>query len=159
MIADGQTIWLARALPEGGKLISLEASSEHANVARENIEAAGLSHVVEVWVGRAAESLPVLAEEGGFVASVALLLLYGLLFWRLVAMASESPYDRDQLIIIGVCVLIGFQVLVNVGVTLGLAPVTGITLPMVSYGGTSLVSTLLALTVAFVVHRDRYADW
>ncbi len=102
---------------------------------------------------------PVLAEEGGFVASVTLLLLYGLLFWRLVAMASECPYDRDQLIIIGVCVLIGFQVLVNVGVTLGLAPVTGITLPMVSYGGTSLVSTLLALTVAFVVHRDRYADW
>ena len=102
---------------------------------------------------------PVLAEEGGFVASVALLILYGLLFWRLVAMASECPYDRDQLIIIGVCVLIGFQVLVNVGVTLGLAPVTGITLPMVSYGGTSLVSTLLALTVAFVVHRDRYADW
>ena len=93
------------------------------------------------------------------MASVTLLLLYGLLFWRLVAMASESPYDRDQLIIIGVCVLIGFQVLVNVGVTLGLAPVTGITLPMVSYGGTSLVSTLLALTVAFVVHRDRYADW
>jgi len=102
---------------------------------------------------------PVLAEEGGFVASVTLLLLYGLLFWRLVAMASECPYDRDQLIIIGVCVLIGFRVLVNVGVTLGLAPVTGITLPMVSYGGTSLVSTLLALTVAFVVHRDRYADW
>lgn len=102
---------------------------------------------------------PVLAEEGGFVASVTLLLLYGLLFWRLVAMASECPYDRDQLIIIGVCVLIGFQVVVNVGVTLGLAPVTGITLPMVSYGGTSLVSTLLALTVAFVVHRDRYADW
>src|SRR5690606_12042126 len=102
---------------------------------------------------------PVLAEEGGFVASVTLLVLYGLLFWRLVAMASEAPYDRDQLIIIGVCVLIGFQVLVNVGVTLGMAPVTGITLPMVSYGGTSLVSTLMALTVAFVVHRDRYADW
>lgn len=102
---------------------------------------------------------PVLAEEGGFVASVLLLLLFGLLFWRLVAMASECPYDRDQLIIMGVLVLIGFQVVINIGVTLGMAPVTGITLPMVSYGGTSLVSTLLALTVAFVVHRDRYADW
>jgi rod shape determining protein RodA len=102
---------------------------------------------------------PVLAEEGGFVASVLLLILYGLLFWRLVAMASECPYDRDQLIIIGVCILIGFQVLVNIGVTLGMAPVTGITLPMVSYGGTSLVSTLMALTMAFVVHRDRYAEW
>lgn len=102
---------------------------------------------------------PVLAEEGGFVASVVLLLLYGALFWRLFAMAAEAPFERDQLIIAGVAVLIGFQVLVNVGVTLGMAPVTGITLPLVSYGGTSLVSTMIALTMAFVVHRDRYADW
>jgi rod shape determining protein RodA len=102
---------------------------------------------------------PVLAEEGGFVASVTLLLLYGLLFWRLVAMAADCPFERDQLIIIGVVVLIGFQVLVNIGVALGLAPVTGITLPLVSYGGTSLMSTLLALGIAFTVHRDRYAEW
>lgn len=102
---------------------------------------------------------PVLAEEGGFIAAVTVLLLYGLLFWRLVAMAGECPYERDQFVIIGVLSLIGFQVLVNVGVTLGLAPVTGITLPLVSYGGTSLVSTLIALALVFVVHRDRYADW
>lgn len=102
---------------------------------------------------------PVLAEEGGFVASVLLLMLYGALFWRLLAMAAECPYERDQLLIIGVVALISFQVLVNVGVTIGVAPVTGITLPLVSYGGTSLVSTLMALTLAFVVHRDRYADW
>ncbi len=102
---------------------------------------------------------PVLAEEGGFVAAVTLLVLYGLLFWRLVAMAEECPKDRDQLVIVGVLSLIGFQVLVNIGVTLGLAPVTGITLPLVSYGGTSLVSTLIALTLAFVVHRDRFAEW
>ena len=102
---------------------------------------------------------PVLAEEGGFLAAGALLALYGILFWRLVAMAGECPYERDQFVIIGVLTLIGFQVLVNVGVTLGLAPVTGITLPLVSYGGTSLVSTLVALALVFVVHRDRYADW
>lgn len=102
---------------------------------------------------------PVLAEEGGFLAAVLLLMLYGLLFWRLVAMASECIYERDQFVIMGVLTLIGFQVLVNVGVTLGLAPVTGITLPLVSYGGTSLVSTMIALALVFVVHRDRYADW
>src|SRR5690606_10909382 len=102
---------------------------------------------------------PVLAEEGGFVAAVSLLLLSGSLFWRLFAMAAEAPYDRDQLVFTGVVALIGFQVLVNIGVTIGLAPVTGITLPLVSYGGTSLVSTLIALTLAFVVHRDRFADW
>ena len=100
-----------------------------------------------------------LAEEGGFVAAAGLLVLYGLLFWRLVAMAVECPLERDQLLIVGVVSLIGFQVVVNVGVTLGLAPVTGITLPLVSYGGTSLLSTLVALSIAFVVHRDRYADW
>jgi rod shape determining protein RodA len=102
---------------------------------------------------------PVLAEEGGFLAAVLLLGLFALLFWRLVAMASECPAERDQLVIVGVLVFVGFQVLLNVGVTLGLAPVTGITLPLVSYGGTSLLSTLLALAVAFVVHRDRYAGW
>lgn len=102
---------------------------------------------------------PVLAEEGGFLAAVALLLLYGLLFWRLVSMASECPFERDQFVIVGVLVLIGFQVIVNVGVTLGLAPVTGITLPLISYGGTSLVSTMIALALAYVAHRDRYGDW
>jgi len=102
---------------------------------------------------------PVLAEEGGFVASVTLLVLYGLLFWRLTAMAGECPKDRDKLVIMGVMTLISFQVVVNIGVTLGLAPVTGITLPLVSYGGTSLISTLLALALALVVHRDRFAEW
>lgn len=101
----------------------------------------------------------VLAEEGGFLAAVTLLVLYGLLFWRLVAMAGECPFERDQFVIVGVLTLIGFQVLVNVGVALGLAPVTGLTLPLVSYGGSSLVTTLAALALAFVVHRDRYAHW
>lgn len=102
---------------------------------------------------------PVLAEEAGFAGSVVLLILYGLLFWRLLAMAGDCVYERDQLIIVGITTLIAFQVVVNIGVTLGVAPVTGITLPLVSYGGTSLVSTLMALALAFVVHRDRYVDW
>ena len=74
-------------------------------------------------------------------------------------MAVECAAARDQLLIVGVLVFVGFQVVVNVGVTLGLAPVTGITLPLVSYGGTSLISTLVALAIAFVAHRDRFADW
>jgi len=102
---------------------------------------------------------PVLAEEGGFLASVFLLLLYGLLFWRMLAMAAECPFERDQLLITGVLVLVAFQVLVNIGVTIGVAPVTGITLPLVSYGGTSLVSTLVALGFAWIVYRDRFANW
>lgn len=99
---------------------------------------------------------PVLAEEGGLAASLLLLALYGLLFWRLLVMAAECPEDRDVLLISGATIMIGFQVLVNIGVAIGLAPVTGLTLPLMSYGGTSLISTLLVLGLAWTVHRDRF---
>ncbi len=58
------TIWLARALPENGRLITLEADPKHAAVARENIAGAGLSGIVEVRLGRAIDSLPKLVAEG-----------------------------------------------------------------------------------------------
>ncbi|MGH6654197.1 MAG: O-methyltransferase [Actinocrinis sp.] len=58
------TIWLARALPEGGRLVSLEVNPHHAEVARANVEAAGLSDKVEVRVGRGVDSLAELAEGG-----------------------------------------------------------------------------------------------
>jgi predicted O-methyltransferase YrrM len=60
------TIWLGRAVaPKGGKVITLEYSAKHADVARANISRAGLSHVVDVRVGRALDSLPVIEREGG----------------------------------------------------------------------------------------------
>lgn len=58
------TIWLARALPLGGRLISLEFSPKHAEVARSNIQRAGLSDRVEIRVGAALDSLPLIEEEG-----------------------------------------------------------------------------------------------
>lgn len=58
------TIWLARALPTGGKLISLELDSKHAEVARDNVRRAGLAESVEVRVGKALDLLPELAREG-----------------------------------------------------------------------------------------------
>jgi predicted O-methyltransferase YrrM len=57
------TIWLARALPVGGRLVSLEASAAYAEVARANVERAGLADAVEIRVGPALETLPVLAAE------------------------------------------------------------------------------------------------
>jgi predicted O-methyltransferase YrrM len=58
------TIWLARALPAGGRVVTLEADESFAEVARANIERAGLSDVVELRLGRAADTLPRLAAEG-----------------------------------------------------------------------------------------------
>src|SRR5229473_1817306 len=58
------TIWLARALPEGGRLITLEAEPHNAEVARANIARAGVAELVEIRVGRAQETLPQLAAQG-----------------------------------------------------------------------------------------------
>lgn len=101
---------------------------------------------------------PVLAEEGGYLAAVALLCTYGGLFICLALMAGRCPRPQDQLVISGVLLLIGVQALVNLGMTLGLAPVTGITLPLVSYGGTSLLVTLAALMVALLTYRGRFRE-
>jgi predicted O-methyltransferase YrrM len=58
------TIWLARALPSGGRLISLEAKPRHAAVAQENIARSGLAHCVDVRIGRALDTLPIIEAEG-----------------------------------------------------------------------------------------------
>ncbi len=97
----------------------------------------------------------VVAEEMGLVGALSLLFAYALLFWRLVALALELPDLADRLAVAGVLAWMAFQVLINVGVTLGVAPVTGITLPFVSYGGTSLVTLWLAVALVELLYRDR----
>jgi len=97
----------------------------------------------------------VVGEEMGLVGALSLLFAYALLFWRLISLAFVLPFLEDRLVVAGVFAMIAFQVLVNVGVTLGVAPVTGITLPFVSYGGTSLVTLLLAVGLVELVYRDR----
>lgn len=57
-------IWLARALPAGGKLVTLEANAEFAEIARKNIEFAGLTHAVDIRIGKAIDTLPLLEQEG-----------------------------------------------------------------------------------------------
>jgi rod shape determining protein RodA len=100
----------------------------------------------------------VLAEEWGFVGASTLMVLYALLFFRLGRMALECVRLEDRLIIVGVLSMLAFQVVVNIAVTLGLAPVTGLTLPLVSKGGSSLIMVYLGLGLALLIHRDRYSE-
>ncbi|MCS7067322.1 MAG: rod shape-determining protein RodA [Meiothermus sp.] len=100
----------------------------------------------------------VLAEEWGFMGAVSLMLLYALLFFRLGRMILECVRMEDRLVITGVLSMLAFQVVVNIAVTLGLAPVTGLTLPLVSKGGSSLVMVYLGLGLALLMHRDRYRE-
>ncbi|WP_245901008.1 FtsW/RodA/SpoVE family cell cycle protein [Deinococcus yavapaiensis] len=98
------------------------------------------------------------AEEQGFVGSVALLVVFALLLWRLAGMATDAPRLQDQLVFAGVLGQIGFQVIENIGAALSMLPLTGITLPLVSYGLSSLVSVLSTLGMAWVIYRDRFQE-
>jgi rod shape determining protein RodA len=87
----------------------------------------------------------VVGEELGFVGSILLLLTYLLLCWRLVRVAREAPNNFGSLIAVGVFSMIAFQTIVNLSMTVGLAPVTGIPLPLITYGRSSLLTNFLAL--------------
>ena len=89
--------------------------------------------------------LSVLGEELGFAGASCALIVFFVLLTRIVA-AARSARDRlGAFIAMGVAAIIGSQVLVNIGVILGLTPTTGLPLPLMSYGGSSLVTTLVAL--------------
>jgi rod shape determining protein RodA len=99
------------------------------------------------------------AEEQGFLGAAFLILMYGLLFWRMTLMGGDCPSDTDRMVIGGVMAMLGFQVLENLGAAIGVAPMTGLTLPLVSYGVSSLLAVAAALGVVYIVHRDRYSDF
>ena len=102
----------------------------------------------------------VIAEELGFVGTVIVLLLLFFVIWRLVRIADLAQDQFGRLITLGVASLIFFQTFVNVGMNLAILPVTGMTLPFLSYGGSSLVSMMVAVGLAqSVVMRHRKMDF
>ena len=94
----------------------------------------------------------VLGEELGFIGVAVLLALYVLVIWRglRIAIISESLFG--SLIAGGVVSMLLFQVFVNIGMTIGIMPITGIPLPFVSYGGSSMVANLLAIGLLESIH-------
>ncbi len=82
--------------------------------------------------------LCVLIERFGLPGLAVVLALYGLLVWRVAAVAIETREPFGRLLAAGVAALLAVQVLMNAGVTVGLLPVTGLPLPLVSYGGSGL---------------------
>ncbi len=90
----------------------------------------------------------VVAEEMGFVGALILLILMAALLWRLVRIASLARDTYGRLIVIGVITMILWQLAVNVGMNLNMMPVSGMPLPLISYGGSSLWSTLIGIGLA-----------
>ena len=95
-------------------------------------------------------------EELGFIGSSLMVLAFALLGWRLVQIASRACSDAESLVVIGVAAMILFQVVVNISMTIGLGPVTGIPLPWVSYGRMAMLVNFFCLGLcASVARRSR----
>jgi rod shape determining protein RodA len=97
-------------------------------------------------------------EEHGFVGAVGVLLLYFLILMRLIQNAQTASDLPGSFIIMGVVAVIVFQVAVNVGMVVGLMPVTGIPLPLLSYGGSSVLFTFMALGIVMNVRMRRFVN-
>ncbi|MBB6673220.1 stage V sporulation protein E [Cohnella nanjingensis] len=97
----------------------------------------------------------ILAEELGFIGGTLLLLLFLLLIWRGMRVAITISDPFGSFLAAGIVGIVAVQVLINIGVVIGLMPVTGITLPLVSYGGSSL--TLLLTALGILLNLSRYS--
>ena len=95
-------------------------------------------------------------EELGFVGTALLLALFGIVMWRTWRTARLSRDFYGTLVCAGIFAMFGFQIFENVGMTMGIMPVTGIPLPLMSYGGSSLVATLACLALVVNVHARRF---
>ena len=97
-------------------------------------------------------------EEHGFVGAVLVLLLYFLILMRLIQNAQTAADLPGTLLVMGVVAVLIFQIAVNVGMVIGLMPVTGIPLPLMSYGGSSVLFTFLALGMVMNVRMNRFVN-
>lgn len=104
----------------------------------------------DMGVGRLPENhtdfvFAVWARDTGFLGSALMLATFGWLVWGGLRVGRMTPDPFGRLLAVGIATMIAFQMLVNVGMTVGMAPITGITLPFVSYGGSSLVTSYVML--------------
>ncbi|MCW2522896.1 MAG: rod shape-determining protein RodA, partial [Frankiales bacterium] len=94
----------------------------------------------------------VAGEELGFLGSAVIIGLFGLVLWRGLRIALAAP-DTERLVAAGIVCWLGFQTFQNVGMNLGLTPVTGLPLPFVSYGGSSMFAQGIAIGILQAIHR------
>ena len=100
----------------------------------------------------------VVSEERGFLGSISVLGLFLFVSIRLLRTAREAKDKIGGLIVVGVLALFLFHVMVNVGMVIGLLPITGIPLPLLSAGGSSLISTFLAMSLCMNIRMRRYVN-
>ena len=119
-----------------------------------------------VGLGNSTEKLPgslplswsdtifaIIGEEMGFLGCIVVILLFMLLIWRGIYIARRVKDRFAGLLAIGITTLIGLQALVNIGVVAGILPTKGITLPFISYGGSSLLASMISIGILLNISR------
>ncbi len=97
----------------------------------------------------------VISEEFGFIGSLMLLGLFVAFVLKGFAIAKRTPDSYGRLLAFGITFIVGLQALINIGVAVGVLPVTGVTLPLISYGGSSLIVTMIMLGILLNISRQR----
>jgi rod shape determining protein RodA len=96
-------------------------------------------------------------EQLGFVGAAGLLSLLGVIVWRVWRTAQLARDDFGMLLCTGIMVMLTVQIFENVGMTMGIMPITGIPLPFLSYGGSALLTTLISMGLVLSVHMRRFS--
>jgi rod shape determining protein RodA len=96
-----------------------------------------------------------IAEESGLVGALIVMILFGVLIYRMKITADRSRDVFGQMIVGGIILMIFFQIVINVGMNLGVMPVAGLALPLLSYGGSFLISTLICLGLVQSIWKRR----
>jgi rod shape determining protein RodA len=97
-----------------------------------------------------------LGEETGFLGSVLVVIAFAAWIWRLLQIARNARTDTESLVVVGLGAMVMFQVVVNINMTIGLGPITGIPLPFLSYGRSAMLVNWIAIGLcASVSHHSR----
>ena len=99
----------------------------------------------------------VAGEEFGFVGSMFVLLLYALILWRAIRIATLSKDPFGTLVAAGIASMFAIQMFVNIGMVIGIMPITGIPLPFLSYGGSSILVSFAAIGMLESIHMRRFS--
>jgi rod shape determining protein RodA len=95
------------------------------------------------------------SEEWGFIGSLVVLLCYGIIIWRITLLGISGQTNFEILYAIGLGIYFATHIVINIGMNIGILPVTGITLPFMSYGGSHLIAECLGLGILFSLYRYR----
>lgn len=98
----------------------------------------------------------VICEEFGFAGGLLLLIFLGIIVWRGLIIVSQARDEFGALVATGIVTMFAFHIFLNIGMTLGIMPITGVPLPLVSYGGTSLLMNMFAIGILLNIRMKRF---